>query len=374
MRLQLLLAVAITVVCCAFAAKLREACSADSDCGGIERASCVESRCSCAASYVPDYDGTRCLHGSEVYGAPCRDTTECQSVLGSKAICQRKLLGNDTTERCLCMLGNHYNPQNYTCTKSLRLNDKCTGDVEGSCYLAVDGDHQHVRCASNGTCACEDGYAPDYTIMSCRIYKACSADVDCTEFVNAQCGNSGSCSCKAGYHAITDTDRRKIYCAKGLREECSAPSDCVSNAECRDGRCSCLPDYLPSFNGARCHHKAAAYNASCEQSWECSEAMGSLGRCNSTNGRCVCDPTAHYYNYTCYRTLTFGRACAGDVLGHCYMEGDGDSQHTACAANGTCACADGYFPSADLKHCSGAVRPWLAVGSALLFLLTRWMA
>ncbi|XP_049810156.1 uncharacterized protein LOC126253092 [Schistocerca nitens] len=159
----------IAAVCThASAANLREYCSSKSDCAAIQYANCTDNKCVCGPGYFPNYNGTACHHRSEAYEAPCRDTAECQQVLGNKSICQKRLIGNDTTERCLCLMSNHYDRQNHTCQKSLRLNDKCTGGVEGVCYLELDGANQHVRCASNGTCACEDGYVPDYLVMRCN--------------------------------------------------------------------------------------------------------------------------------------------------------------------------------------------------------------
>ena len=156
--------------------------------------------------------------------SPCGPNSQCQDFNGSPSCsCLPTYIGSPPNCRPECSI-NAECPSNQACIK-----EKCRDPCPGSCGI-------NARCSViNHTpiCSCEEGYTGD-PFTNCQLLPP-----------------------PRKTHPQKNMFRNIMTCyftlaKEPVRDDPCNPSPCGPNAQCRDGLCTCLPEYQGDpYNGCR---------------------------------------------------------------------------------------------------------------------------
>ncbi|CAL8143516.1 unnamed protein product [Orchesella dallaii] len=231
------------------------------------------------------------IQGSANYGDTCDAAHRCQS--------RASLTCNNGT--CQCLMPDIMTFNGKKCT--VFAGETCT-------FITVDLQNgnetkrieEKLPCVSNaicqdGFCICHSNFyeaANRTCIMKGSIGAPCESTLQCDSHNNLMCNSTTKkCECDS---VVSTFDNVRNTCLRLVGTPCnqtSGQNQCVQNAECNNGICTCYNG--PYFNNTQkqCERKRG-YNQPCEDSNYCRGNLGMSLICNDDK-RCACNSTISTY-------------------------------------------------------------------------------
>ena len=204
-----------------------------------------------------------------------------------------------------------------------------------------------------GSLSCLEEIVEEYE--SSKIGEKCERDRNCIRY--AYCRAQMTCLCDPYYSPTPD----KSMCIASAGLSCFNDVTCqtMSNAECKQGVCTCKDSYILDINNSsNCIRRPTKVDDHCQRNDDCQDA---LGRAMCINERCQCISSYHFVNETgqCVQARLLYHSCTWD-----YECVSFDDENVLQCKNGECVCKEGE-PGCS-KGSSYAVIGILAMLSVLL--------
>lgn len=205
---------------------------------------------------------------------PCGLYSQCRDVGGYPSCsCSINYQGSPPNCRPECRI-------NSDCSMNLAcVNERCRDPCQGSCgVLAICSVHNHIS-----SCICPEGYSGD-PFSSCSIVPTTRKTIDILDF-------------RESADFMNSAYMKHIFLVAPQNTDPCYPSPCGSNAQCRDGICSCLSNYNGDpYSGCR---PECVANSDCPQNRACSRNR-CIDPCPSTCGRnALCNVYNHIPMCSC---------------------------------------------------------------------------
>ncbi|CAB3369023.1 Hypothetical predicted protein [Cloeon dipterum] len=271
-----------------------------------ERVHCLDDKCQCKASYIPDKTNNICNTGAHI-------SIAMASLLSSHKADGHFILPASESQRGSAMA-------------SIRI------------FLFV--------------------FLASLVVLSRaeNIGETCDAAVtppQCPD--NAECkeGEGGPlCECVTGY-VSSDNKERCLKVTSAIDEVCEQNSQCpIEQSSCTDSKCQCNPGWVDSSDKLKCLEILSNFDDTCEESAQCNTGVLGVTAVCGESGKCTCTEgtVENSAGDKCIQgAVRLGESCS-DEPNICNTV-----ENSECNAEDMCACKDSFVASLTGEKCLAVV-------------------